>query len=110
MCDKPHFENLEERVDELEKQVAVINSTQNQMREEMKQGFADIKMQMNEIYEERRAWSAWLRQNLPVVGKWLGKWIIILTIAAIGINNAPALIKAVLGAAAAQQQQGEVRK
>lgn len=31
MCDRPHFEDLEGRVDDLEKQVAVLNSTHNQI-------------------------------------------------------------------------------
>lgn len=98
MCDKAHFEALEGRVDDLEKQVAVLNSTHNQMREEMKQGFTDLKENLSVIYGERKAWSAWLRSNLPVVGKWIAKWVIIVTLAAIGVNNAPGLIKAVAGA------------
>ena len=98
MCDKAHFEALEGRVDDLEKQVAVLNSTHNQMREEMKQGFTDLKENLSVIYGERKAWSAWLRSNLPVVGKWIAKWVIIVTLAAIGVNNAPGLIQAVAGA------------
>ena len=96
MCDKAHFEALEGRVDDLEKQVAVLNSTHNQMREEMKQGFTDLKENLSVIYGERKAWGAWLRTNLPVVGKWIGKWVVIVTFAAIGVNNAPGLIKAVV--------------
>lgn len=98
MCDRPHFEDLEGRVDDLEKQVAVLNSTHNQMREEMKQGFIDLKENLSVIYGERRAWSAWLRSNLPVVGKWIAKWATIIILAAIGVNNAPALIKSVAAA------------
>lgn len=109
MCEwRPNFEELDKRVDALEMSVAVIKATQSEMREEVKQGFADLKTQINEIYEERKAWSAWLRQNLPVVGKWIAKWVIIITIAAIGINNAPALIsaacKAIAGMAAGAAQ------
>lgn len=100
MCDKAHFEALEGRVDDLEKQVAVLNSTHNQMREEMKQGFSDLKANLSVIYDERKAWSAWLRSNLPVVGKWIAKWATIIILAAIGINNAPALIKSVSAASA----------
>ena len=108
MCDHAKYQELDDRVDDLEKQVAVIHATQGEIREEMKQGFSDLKQQVSVIYEERRAWSAWLRANLPVVGKWIAKWVIIITIAAIGINNAPALInvvvKAMAGAASAAQQ------
>lgn len=95
MCEwRPDFEALDKRVDALETQVAVINSTQNQMREEMHEGFTDLKTHLGEIYGERREWSTWLRMNLPVVGKWVAKWIIIITLAAIGVNNLPNLIKA----------------
>jgi len=109
MCEwRPNFEELDKRVDALEMSVAVIKATQGEIREEMKQGFSDLKMQVSEIYEERKAWSAWLRANLPVVGKWIAKWVIIITIAAIGINNAPALIntalKAMAGVAATAAQ------
>ena len=109
MCEwRPDFEALDKRVDALETSVAVIKATQSEIREEMHQGFADLKEQVSVIYEERRAWSAWLRTNLPVVGKWIAKWVIIITVAAIGINNAPALInvvvKAMAGAASAAQQ------
>lgn len=85
---------LDRRVDTLETKVAVINSTQNQMREEMKQGFSDLKVDLGTIYEERRKWSAWLRAALPVVGKWIAKWATIIILAAIGVNNLPGLIKA----------------
>lgn len=87
MCDESSFHKLTSRVDELEKKMAVMESTQTAMRQEMKDGFASIRAQLEYIYAERTEWSKWMRANLPAVGKWLGKWSIILVAVAIGINN-----------------------
>lgn len=78
---------LAERVDKLEKQMVEVQAVQKQMRSELQQGFADLKAQMEHIYAERAEWSKWMRENLPKVGKWIGKWSLILIGVAIGINN-----------------------
>ena len=93
MCDESAFHKLVSRVDELEKIMAVMESTQTAMRQEMKDGFTDLKTQIGNIYEERKEWSKWMRENLPKAAKWVGKWIVILTGVAIGVNNIPAIIK-----------------
>lgn len=100
MCDESAFhklvsrvDDLASRVDDLEKKMAVMESTQTAMRQEMKDGFASIRAQLEHIYAERTAWGEWLRENLPKVGKWLGKWSLILIGVAIGVNNIPAIIK-----------------
>ena len=87
MCDESAFHKLVSRVDELEKKMAVMESTQTAMRQEMKDGFADLKTQIGNIYEERKEWSKWMRENLPKAAKWVGKWIVILTGVAIGVSN-----------------------
>ena len=79
--------DLAERVDKLEKQMVEVQSVQKQMRSELQQGFADLKTQIGHIYEERKEWSKWMRENLPKVGKWLGKWTVILIGVAIGVSN-----------------------
>ena len=48
---------------------------------------------MEHIYQERAEWSKWMRENLPKVGKWLGKWSLILIGVAIGVNNIPSIVK-----------------
>ena len=78
---------LAERVDKLEKQMVEVQAVQKQMRSELQQGFADLKVQIGHIYEERKEWSKWMRENLPKVGKWLGKWTVILVGVAIGASN-----------------------
>ena len=78
---------LSGRVDKLERQMVEVQAVQKQMRSELQQGFADLKTQIGQIYEEKKEWSKWLRENLPKAGKWLGKWIVILTAAAIGASN-----------------------
>lgn len=85
---------LTTRVDKLEKQMVEVQAVQKQMRSELQQGFADLKAQMEHIYQERAEWSKWMRENLPKVGRWLGKWTIILIGVAIGVNNLPTLIQA----------------
>lgn len=80
-------EELAERVDKLEKQMVEVQAIQKQMRSELQQGFADLKTQIGNIYEERKEWSKWMRENLPKAAKWVGKWIVILTGVAIGVSN-----------------------
>ena len=79
MCDESAFHKLVSRVDELEKKMAVMESTQT--------GFTSVKTQLEHIYAERAEWSKWMRENLPNAAKWVGKWIIILTGVAIGVSN-----------------------
>ena len=87
MCDESAFHKLVSRVDELEKKMAVMESTQTAMRQEMKDGFISVKTQLEHIYAERAEWSKWMRENLPTAAKWVGKWIVILTGIAIGVSN-----------------------
>ena len=75
------------RVDKLEKQMVEVQAIQKQMRSELQQGFYDLKAQIGHIYEERKEWSKWMRENLPKAAKWVGKWIVILTGVAIGVSN-----------------------
>ena len=92
MCDESAFHKLVSRVDELEKKMAVMESTQTAMRQEMKDGFTSVKTQLEHIYAERAEWSKWMRENLPAVGKWIGKWTLILIGVAIGVNNIPVIV------------------
>lgn len=75
------------RVEKLEKQMVEVQTVQKQMRSELQQGFSDMKAQIEHIYEERKEWSKWMRENLPKAAKWVGKWIVILTGVAIGVSN-----------------------
>lgn len=84
---------LTNRVDKLEKQMVELQTVQRQTRSELQAGFTDLKNQMEHIYQERAEWSKWMRENLPKVGKWLGKWSLILIGVAIGVNNIPTIIK-----------------
>lgn len=87
MCDKAHFTEMDARIDALEKEMVELKTVQNQTRSELQQGFDDLKRQMEHIYAERAEWSKWMRENLPSVVKWIGRWTIILVGVAIGINN-----------------------
>ena len=93
---------LDSRVSKLEADVAVLNSTQNQMRaeqtqmrDEMKAGFCETKQMLDRVFEDKRKWGEWARQNfdLKAVAQWLGHWAVILIACAIGVNNLPAIAK-----------------
>lgn len=103
---------LDGRVSKLEADVAVLNSTQNsmreeqnQMREEMKAGFAEQKQILDRVFEDKRKWGEWARQNfdLKATAKWIGRWTIILIGCAIGVNNLPAIAKFFAGVFGAAQ-------
>ena len=85
MCDKAHFDALEERVDDLEKDMAVIKSTQDSMRAEMKQGFTDVKLQLQAFWGERKEWGEFARESLRNIGKWIAKWGTIILFASLGV-------------------------
>lgn len=94
MCDEEAYHALNRRVDELEKKIAVIDSAQAAMRAEMKEGFTGLHEQLSNIYAEKAEWGKWLREKLPPALKWIGKWIVVLTVAAIGVNNLPTILSA----------------
>lgn len=95
MCDRAEFNNLEERVDNLEERVAVIEVTVNDMRRENQQGFSDVKNQLQNLYGERKEWSMWLRNALTTTGKWVAKWGGVIIVAALGFNHLPMILKIV---------------
>ena len=75
MCDKPHFEALENRVDGLEIRMTTLETSVAHSREENKQGFSDIKAQLNQMYSERSEWGKMAREIVQKVVKWL-LWLI----------------------------------
>lgn len=93
MCDHESFENLKDRVDALENRLTKVETEVTSMRSECRVGFDDVKKSLDRVYEERRAWSAWARENLPCAAKTIGKWLIILVFTAIGVNNIPSIVK-----------------
>lgn len=91
MCDKPHYDDLEGRVDKLETRLSVVETSITDMRQECSTGFSDIKAELRRIYSERSKWSEWARENIGHALKWAG--IIILT--ACGITQTSNIIKTV---------------
>lgn len=89
MCDRPHYEDLDERVTELDKRLSLVENSVAEMREEMNIGFKDLKVTLTAFYEERKKWGEWARENLAVALKWVG-WIIL---AACGITQASEILK-----------------
>lgn len=97
MCDHAHYEDLEGRVDKIDLRLTKVESEVSGMRNEMKQGFFDLKEQLGHIYAERREWSKWVRDNidLKAIGKWIGRWVIIVTFALMGISHMTDIRKAI---------------
>lgn len=93
MCDREEFISLEDRVDNLENRMAVVETTVNDMRRENQNGFNDVKQQLQNLYGERKEWSVWLRGALTNVGKWVAKWGGVIIVAAIGFNHLPQILK-----------------
>ena len=89
MCDRPHYEDLEARVDGLDNRLTAVETTVTDMRNECRQGFSDVKDQLREIYEERAEWGKWARANLGLAFKWVG----IIVLGACGINQASNIIQ-----------------
>ena len=89
MCDRPHYEDLEARVDGLDNRLTVVETTVADMRNECRQGFSDVKDQLRTIYEERAEWGKWARANLGFAFKWVG----IIVLGACGINQASNIIQ-----------------
>lgn len=96
MCDHVHYDQLEGRVgqlegsvDQLKNRLTAVETTLDDMREESKAGFADLKDELKAIYAERAAWGKWARENIGHALRWAG--VIILT--ACGITQASSIIQ-----------------
>ena len=89
MCDRPHYEDLEARVDGLDNRLTAVETTVSDMRNECKQGFSDVKDQLRVIYDERAEWGKWARAHLGLAFKWVG----IIVLGACGINQASNIIQ-----------------
>lgn len=93
MNDSEKYEALEQRVNGIDDRLIKVETSLSDMRLECQRGFERIENHLNNMNAERMAWSAWVRDNVPAVVKWIGKWAIILTLAAIGVNNIPSIVK-----------------
>lgn len=87
MCDHAHYEELEDRLDDHEKRLTKIETSLDETKQIVREGFADIKATMHDAYAEKIAWGDWARHALTDCGKWVGKWGAIITAAAIGMGN-----------------------
>lgn len=94
MCDRHHYDELEDRVDELENRLTAVETSIADMRNECKEGFAKLGDELGRIYSERAKWGAWARENLGHALRWLGY----IVLAACGINQAGNIIHSVSAA------------
>jgi len=89
MCEwRPDFENLDKRVDAMDSRLTKVETKVNEMSDSCKEGFADVKAQLHDIYGEKIAWNEWARHALDNIGHWCAKWGGAIIIAAIGMGNA----------------------
>ena len=89
MCDRPHYEDLEARVDGLDNRLTAVETTAAATRHQRRQGSPDAPAQLRTIYEERAEWGKWARANLGLAFKWVG----IIVLGACGINQASNIIQ-----------------
>lgn len=95
MCNRAKYKGLDERIGKCENRLAKVEATVDAMRGEVKEDFALIRAQLNDIYHEKIAWGEWARTALTAVGKWLGKWGAVIILTAIGVGNAPKVVECV---------------
>lgn len=102
-CDESQaHKELEAKVNSLQERLAKVEAKVEAMRQEFSTGLGDIKNLIRNIYEEKAAWSKWIRESVSLssIGKWLGRLIIIVTLAAIGLSNSRNIRILVFGDAA----------
>ena len=75
MCDRPHFEDLESRVDGIDTRLSVVENTLGVFRDENRRGFDDLKAEIRNIYAERAEWGKTARAIVHKVVLWL-MWLI----------------------------------
>ena len=98
MADKEVFtrspiQRLEDRVDNLDRRVTVVETTLGDLRRENKAGFDALGKQLEAIHDEKAKWGEWARENLGRALKWCG----IIVLAACGITQASSLVKLFIG-------------
>ena len=86
-------EQIDQRVDGIDQRLTRVETRQNEQTQMMREGFADIKAQLHDVYAEKVAWGDWARHALTACGKWGGKWGAIITAAAIGMGNLDKIAK-----------------
>lgn len=91
MCDKEHYDDLEERVSGLETRLVQVETSITDLRDECKGAFGRLETELRRIYDERLKWGEWARENIGRALKWAG----VIVLSACGINEASTIIKSV---------------
>ena len=93
MCDHASYEALKEQLADHESRLVRIETSQSELKEMVKVGFAEVKAQFHDMYSDKIAWSDWARHALTEIGKWLGKWSPVIICVAIGVGNAKNIVE-----------------
>ena len=87
------YDNIEERMDSFDNRLTMLETKFDSMKGEVKDDLCDIKTRLNDIYQEKVAWSEWSRTALSNIGHWLAKWGAVIILTAIGVGNAEKISK-----------------
>ena len=75
MCDHEHYKDLDERVDDIDRRLTAVETGMKDFRDETRQGFKDVKDQLNHLYAERSEWGKMGREIVRKVVIWI-MWLI----------------------------------
>lgn len=87
MDDRAYYDKLEERIDNHECRLNKIETSLDETKQIVREGFADVKTTMSNLYAERAEWGKWARESLTACGKWFAKYGGIIILAALGLAN-----------------------
>lgn len=76
MEEQRDYNELEQRVDSLDRRLTAVETSLSDIKENISSGFTDMKTELGRIYGERAEWGKWAREHLGTALKWAGAIIL----------------------------------
>lgn len=89
---RERVERIDARQDDFDQRLTRVETTMDETKQIVREGFADMKAVLHDAYAEKIAWGDWARHALSDCGKWLGKWGTVIILAAIGMGNSDKIV------------------